>query len=77
MLIELKEGHLEEFIQKILPEVFLPIPLLSEDKKHAFQYVLNCIRQLAEMVPYYRLYFKKDESFWDIIEKEEEKNGKY
>ena len=73
----IEKGLLEEFIQKILPEVFLPIPLLSEDKKQAFNYLLSSVRQLGSVVPYYRLYFKKDERFWDIIEKEEEKDGKH
>jgi|GEM_PF-3405301 len=73
----IERGSLEEFTQKILPEVFLPMLLLSEDKKYAFQYLINCVRSLGELVPYYRLYFKKDERFWDIIEKEEEKHGKH
>ena len=73
----IERGSIGEFIQKIVPEVFLPMVLLSEDKKQAFEYLLNCVRQLGELVPYYRLYFKKDERFWDIIEKEEDKNGKY
>jgi hypothetical protein len=73
----IERGTPEEFIQKIIPEVFLAMPLLSEDKKHAFQYLINCVRSLGELVPYYRLYFKKDERFWDIIEKEEEKDGKH
>ncbi len=73
----IERGISEEFIRKIIPEVFLPMPLLSEDKKHAFQYLINCVRSLGELVPYYRLYFKKDERFWDIIEKEEDKDGKH
>jgi hypothetical protein len=71
----IERGSLEEFMQKILPEVFLPMPLLSEDKKQAFNYLLSSVRQLGDMVPYYRLYFKKDDKFWKIIEKEEENNG--
>jgi len=73
----IERGSFEEYMQKILPEVFLPLPLLSEDKKHSFQYLINCVRSLGQLVPYYRLYFKKDERFWDIIENEEEKDGKH
>jgi len=65
---KIEKGSIGECMQKILPEVFLPLSLLSDDKKHAFNYLLSSVRQLGEMVPYYRLYFKKDESFWDIIE---------
>lgn len=71
----IERGTPEEFIQKIIPEVFLPMPLLSEDKKQAFNYLLSSVRQLGEMVPYYRLYFKKDNNFWEIIETEEDNNG--
>jgi hypothetical protein len=71
----IEKGSLEEFIQKILPEVFLPIPLLSEDKKKAFNYLLSNVRQLGSVVPYYKLYFKKNDKFWEIIETEEDNNG--
>jgi hypothetical protein len=71
----IEKGTREEFIQKILPEVFLPLPLLSEDKKQAFNYLLSCVRQLADMVPYCRLYFRKDDKFWEIINREEDGNG--
>jgi hypothetical protein len=70
-----ERGTPEEFIQKILPEVFLPMPLLSEDKRQAFNYLLSSVRQLGNVVPYYRLYFKKDDKFWGIIEREEDNNG--
>ena len=71
----IERGTSEECMQKILPEVFLPMPLLSEDKKHAFNYLINSVKQLGNMVPYYRLYFKKDDKFWEIIETEEDNDG--
>jgi hypothetical protein len=71
----IEKGSFEEFIQKILPEVFLPIPLLSEDKKQAFIYLLSSVRQLGSVVPYYKLFFKKNDKFWEIIETEEDNNG--
>lgn len=77
MEVKIERGTSDECVQKMVPETFLPMPVLSEDRKRAFEYMLHCIRQLSAMVPYYRLYFKKDESFWDIIEKEEDKNGKH
>jgi len=64
----IEKGSPEEFIRKVLPEIFLPQPLLSEDRKGAFQYMLNFATKLGERIPYYRLFFKKDESFWRLIE---------
>ena len=75
--VKLERGSADEFTRKVLAEIFLPMPLFSNDRKSAFQYLLTCVRELSQKVPYYRLYFKKDESFWDIIEKEEDKNGKH
>jgi len=75
--VKLERGSADEFTRKVLAEIFLPMPLFSNDRKSAFQYLLTCVRELSQKVPYYRLYFKKDERFWDIIEKEEDKNGKH
>jgi hypothetical protein len=75
--VKLERGSAEEFSRKVLSEIFLPMPLFSNDRKSAFQYLLTYVRELSQKVPYYRLYFKKDESFWDLIEKKEDKNGKY
>ena len=66
--VRIEKGSPEEFIRKVLPEIFLPQPLLSEDRKGAFQYMLNFATKLGERIPYYRLFFKKDESFWRLIE---------
>ncbi len=71
------KGTPGELIQKILPEVFLPLTLLSADRKRAFNYLLSSVRHLADSVPYYRLYFRKDDTFWEIIDREEEHHGEY
>jgi hypothetical protein len=65
--VRIEKGSPEEFIRKVLPEIFLPQSLLSEDRKGAFQYMLNFAAKLGERIPYYRLFFKQDESFWRLI----------
>ena len=67
-VVKMERGSRDEFMQTILPEIFLPMPILSEDRKQAFEYMLHCVRKLSVMVPYYRLYFKKDENFWDVVD---------
>jgi hypothetical protein len=62
----------DEFIQNILPEVFLPMPLLSENRKVPLEYLIDSIRKLSECVPYYKLYFQKNNTFWNLIDAEEE-----
>jgi hypothetical protein len=69
--VRIEKGSPEEFIRKVPPEIFLPQPLLSEDRKGAFQYMLNFAAKMGELISYYRLFFKKDESFWRLIEKTE------
>jgi hypothetical protein len=75
--VKLEKGSPGEFTEKVLPEVFLPLTILSEDRKEAFQYLLESVKKLGESIPYYRLYFRKDESFWEIINKMEEDYGKH
>jgi hypothetical protein len=74
--VKVEKGTPEEFTQRVLPEIFLPQPLLSEDRKKAFQYMLSFVVKLGKIVPYYCLYFKKDESFWALIEDMEDDNGR-
>jgi hypothetical protein len=69
--VKIERGTVGDCVQKIVSETFLPIPLLSENRKHAFEYMLHCVKKLAIMVPYYRLYFKKDDSFWNVIDNAE------
>lgn len=66
-----------ELIEKLLPETFLPLPVLSKNRTQAFQYMISCVRALSNRVPYFRLYFKKDDGFWNLIEKMEDKDGRY
>jgi hypothetical protein len=76
-VVRLERGTPDEFLQKVVPENFLPLPLFSNARKHAFQYLLQCLRELSRQVPYYRLYFKKDESFWDHIATVEVPHGQH
>jgi hypothetical protein len=69
---KIERGTADECVQKIVPETFLPMPLLSKNRKQAFEYMLHSVRKLAVMVPYCRLYFKKDDSFWNAIDTAEE-----
>ena len=75
--VKLERGSADEFTRKALAEIFLPMPLFSNDRNSAFHYLLACVKELSQRVPYYRLYFKKDDKFWECIEKEEDKNGKH
>jgi hypothetical protein len=75
--VKLERGSADEFTRKALAEIFLPMPLFSNDRNSAFNYLLACVKELSQRVPYYRLYFKKDDNFWECIEKEEDKNGKH
>jgi hypothetical protein len=75
--IKLERGSADEFTRKALAEIFLPMPLFSNDRNSAFNYLLACVKELSQRAPYYRLYFKKDDKFWECIEKEEDKNGKH
>ena len=70
-------GTPDEFLRKVVAENFLPLPLFTNDRKNAFQYLLQCLRELSRQVPYYRLYFKKDESFWDHIATVEVPHGQH
>jgi hypothetical protein len=73
--VDLMPGSSEAFIEKMLPEIFLPLPLLSVDRKPAFDYLLTSMKAVSAIVPYYRLYFRKDETFWDHITAMETSNG--
>ena len=75
--VKIEKGTSEEFAKSVIPEVFLPLTLLSEDRKKAFKYLLKSVKKLGEMIPYYRLYFKKDDSFWKKIETVEEDYGRH
>ena len=75
--VRLELGTPDEFLQKVVPENFLPLPLFSNARKHAFQYLLQCLTELSRQVPYYRLYFKQDESFWDHIATVEALHGQH
>ena len=75
--VRLERGTPDEFLEKVVPENFLPLPLFTNDRKSAFQYLLACLRELSRQVPYYRLYFKKDESFWDHIATVEALHGQH
>jgi hypothetical protein len=74
--VKLEKGAPGEFAEKLLPEVILPLSVSSEDRKEAFQYLLSCVKTLVKMIPFYHLYFKKDDSFWQEIDKVEEHYGK-
>ncbi len=74
---KIEKGSRDEFASAVLPEIFLPQPVLSGGRRQAFQYLLNCVNELAEKVPYYRLFFKRDKSFWDPIEALEDVHGGY
>jgi hypothetical protein len=67
----------DEFLQKIVPEIFLPLPLFSDDRKSAFAYILRCLTSLSAQVPCYRLYFEKNTDFWDCISTQEVPHGKH
>ena len=76
-VVKITRGSRKEFTKKVLPEVFLPLPLLSDDRKGAFQYLLSYIKVLGKKVPYYHLSFTKDNRFWHEIEKKEGDDGRY
>lgn len=73
--IRLEPGTPDEFMQKIVSEIFLPQPLFTRERNRAFQYMLQCLGGLSRRVPYYRLHFKKDASFWEAIAYREEHHG--
>jgi hypothetical protein len=75
--VKIERGTPEEFAKMALIQVFMRLPLLFEDRKGIFQYLLSCIKKLGKTIPYYRLYFKNDSSFWDIIDKAEEDYARY
>jgi hypothetical protein len=74
--VRIEKGSLEECTRSILPEIFLPQSLFSEHRNEAFAYLLSCATRLAEHIPYYRLYFTKDERFWNLIEEMEDCHGR-
>ncbi|MHC4455459.1 MAG: hypothetical protein ACYSWS_12345 [Planctomycetota bacterium] len=75
--IKLEKGAPGELAEKLLPEVILPLTVSSDDRKEAFQYLLGCVKTLVKRIPFYHLYFKKDDSFWQEIDRvEEELYGK-
>lgn len=63
----LERGTPGEFLENVIPEIFSPLPLFSHDRKAAFQHLLQCTARLSTGVPYFRLYFQKEETFWDCI----------
>ena len=64
---KVEKGTRAEFANAVLTEIVMPLPLLSNDRVAASKYLLNCVDELVGRTPYYRLYFKKDGSFWDQI----------
>ncbi len=75
--VKIERGTQGEFMKMILPEIALPWPLYSDNRKNAFNYLFGCVKKLGKSIPYYRLYFRKDESFWQVIDEMEEINGRH
>lgn len=66
-----------EFTGLVLPEIFLPLSLFSNNKQKSFQEVLNITAAIWNSVPCCRLNFRKDPTFWNSIEQMETEYAKY
>lgn len=63
-----------ETLKKLVAETVLPQTVLDPDHYKPFGILLDILKKLCTAVPCYNLYFKKDASFWDEINRLEDHN---
>jgi len=61
--VSIERGIPQELSERLLPEMYLPLSAVSNDKQKAYSHLFQAVEKFSA-IPYYRLYFKKDDSFW-------------
>lgn len=63
----IREIGKREFVEGFIREIIYPATLLSTDKKEVYARMLEISASIADKVPFYKLSFQPDKTFWNSI----------